>query len=338
MKKLFCFAVWAVASHRRTKRHIENNGLEAFRRPRLLLTLIFATALMFARTTPSAELEFCLTYPAPDAFALWVRGIDNADHAGLAGFSVTLNRSVATFNFDSLFVALAGATEATIGFDLLGAGSIGTQFNIYGVQTHRSPNTALFDLGINSIVVDGKSGDVSLGVPLRVGTGTYSGMARPAIESMALAGNVFEPARDGRTFNSSSSMCCFVAAGDQDSDGLPDCWETKFFGDAMRAEARADADGDGASNLHEYIADTDPTQAESVSRIASIRLESGGIEITFPTALGREYRLQFNADLSSPPGWRNLGPVVVGDGQMHRAVAAESNEAMRYYRVAIAIP
>jgi glucose/arabinose dehydrogenase len=54
-----------------------------------------------------------------------------------------------------------------------------------------------------------------------------------------------------------------VVPRDSDSDGLPDWWETAYFGNATAALAGADADGDGATNLQEYQAGTDPLSAAS---------------------------------------------------------------------------
>lgn len=45
-----------------------------------------------------------------------------------------------------------------------------------------------------------------------------------------------------------------------DGDGLPDSWEVQYFGGLQQAAA-GDPDGDGASNLQEYQAGTDPTGA-----------------------------------------------------------------------------
>ena len=50
---------------------------------------------------------------------------------------------------------------------------------------------------------------------------------------------------------------------DADEDGLPDAWEKKYgLNPADAADAAADADGDDFSNLEEYLAKTDPTDAK----------------------------------------------------------------------------
>ena len=45
---------------------------------------------------------------------------------------------------------------------------------------------------------------------------------------------------------------------DTDGDGLPDYWERGYFGDLSQG-ANGDYEGDGATNLKEYQAGTDPT-------------------------------------------------------------------------------
>ncbi|HVF63116.1 MAG TPA: PQQ-dependent sugar dehydrogenase [Casimicrobiaceae bacterium] len=51
---------------------------------------------------------------------------------------------------------------------------------------------------------------------------------------------------------------------DIDSDGLPDWWEITYFGSTTGGNAGADNDGDGASNLSEFLSGTDPLNAQSV--------------------------------------------------------------------------
>ena len=49
---------------------------------------------------------------------------------------------------------------------------------------------------------------------------------------------------------------------DTDGDGLPDDWETLYFGDLTR-DGNGDFDGDGLTDLDEYINGTDPTLADT---------------------------------------------------------------------------
>jgi glucose/arabinose dehydrogenase len=50
---------------------------------------------------------------------------------------------------------------------------------------------------------------------------------------------------------------------DSDADGLPNWWELAYFGSTTAAAAGADPDGDGATNLQEYRAGSDPLSAAS---------------------------------------------------------------------------
>lgn len=47
---------------------------------------------------------------------------------------------------------------------------------------------------------------------------------------------------------------------DSDGDGLPDWWEMQYFG-GLQYGANDDPDGDGYTNLEEFNAGTDPTDA-----------------------------------------------------------------------------
>jgi outer membrane protein assembly factor BamB len=60
---------------------------------------------------------------------------------------------------------------------------------------------------------------------------------------------------------------------DTDADGLPNIWEREFLGALSEhdpANAQDDSDGDGASNLHEYHADTNPADPKDQLRLERI--------------------------------------------------------------------
>ena len=100
-----------------------------------------------------------------------------------------------------------------------------------------------------------------------------------------------------------------LAVVDMDHDGLPDWWEDRFGLDKNSpSDSVLDSDGDGASNLNEFLAGTDPTNAASVFRIVGLQPETEDLRLTWTTVGGKTYRVQTNsipdagsfADLSGP--------------------------------------
>jgi subtilisin family serine protease len=83
---------------------------------------------------------------------------------------------------------------------------------------------------------------------------------------------------------------------DTDANELPDWWEQNYFNQLTGIAATGDPDGDGAGNLAEWIAGTNPTNAWSVLRLTS-NDTTNGLTLTWPGAEGRHYRLLSTTNL-----------------------------------------
>lgn len=88
-----------------------------------------------------------------------------------------------------------------------------------------------------------------------------------------------------------------VSDEDVDHDGLPDDWERFWLG-TLDLDAAADPDGDGATNLQEYRAGTDPRSAASVLRVTGWQWAAdGALVLRFPVAPSRAYVVESSSDL-----------------------------------------
>jgi Tol biopolymer transport system component len=125
---------------------------------------------------------------------------------------------------------------------------------------------------------------------------------------------------------------------DSDGDGIPDWWMIQYFGHPTgqagdNSLASDDADGDGASNLQEYIAGTDPTNPNSVFRLSAVAPANSTVSLTWPAAPGRSYQIQYKTNLEDPVWLAAPGNIsVLGSQGYYLAPAAQTSG---FYRVLV---
>lgn len=101
-----------------------------------------------------------------------------------------------------------------------------------------------------------------------------------------------------------------ITVADSDTDGIPDNWMIAHFGHATgsaadKSRANDDADGDGMTNLQEFLAATDPKAAGSRLFISSIDRITGAPRIAFTPAKGQTYRVEYRDNLTTG-SWTSL--------------------------------
>ena len=100
-----------------------------------------------------------------------------------------------------------------------------------------------------------------------------------------------------------------------DTDGIPDWWRLGYFGHALgqagdNSRGADDADDDGASNLEEFGAGTDPLNSASVFRIMDLTLTNDvDVAVTCLTVSNRAYQLQRRESFELASTWTSVGPI-----------------------------
>ncbi|MDB6133282.1 MAG: hypothetical protein JWM59_1525 [Verrucomicrobiales bacterium] len=115
--------------------------------------------------------------------------------------------------------------------------------------------------------------------------------------------------------NSAGSVTSLEAALmiDSDGDALADSWESANFGDLSRRPA-GDEDGDGVSNLNEFLEGTDPENLSSFRVRLSVRTSGGGtVQVSpFRATYARGETVTLTAVPSGPWSFAGWGGALVG--------------------------
>ncbi len=97
---------------------------------------------------------------------------------------------------------------------------------------------------------------------------------------------------------------------DTDGDSLPDAWELTHANNLSTLNGSGDNDSDGIPDSQEYLADTNPTDPNSLLRITAFAANAPAATgtITWTCRPTRQYHVQKRDDLSAGFGWSDAGP------------------------------
>lgn len=116
---------------------------------------------------------------------------------------------------------------------------------------------------------------------------------------------------------------------DTDGDGMDDAWEQTYFGNLTR-NGSGDFDSDGLTDLQEFLAGTNPTQAASTLRLTVV--STGPTVLRFNAAANKTYTVEYKNTLGAP-SWTLLRSEAAGAARTVQFTDSISPTATRFYRV-----
>ena len=120
---------------------------------------------------------------------------------------------------------------------------------------------------------------------------------------------------------------------DSDGDGLLNGWEQTNFDSPTAADPLGDDDFDGANNLQEQAADTNPNDISSVLRFTSVQATNGNLTLSWQGGLAARQIIQQSTDVNGvwTAIYTNQPPTAI----FNSIVVPTSGAASRFFRVQI---
>jgi subtilisin family serine protease len=122
---------------------------------------------------------------------------------------------------------------------------------------------------------------------------------------------------------------------DANANSMPDEWELEHFGTVDDVHlSDTDTDADGASDLAEFIAGTNPTDASSCLRLAiPLTIDGNRLRLEWPSVPGRAYRIESATDIGQ---WKVLSDWMNSAGTSGSyELDAATNTTVRFFRLAV---
>lgn len=111
-------------------------------------------------------------------------------------------------------------------------------------------------------------------------------------------------------FAASNLTAASMSCPDSDGDQIADHWEQLHFGNLSTANATSNQDGDGVSDLDEYLADSNPLDSQDFLQFVDcfIQPDSKFASLAWTSSPSRIYRIEYSTDLGQSDPWGNDFP------------------------------
>jgi hypothetical protein len=299
----------------------------------LLLTNVTLSGWLVAATSAVASTVWVVTDPATNHTLYAV-----ANPAGLAGeFNASNNVASVSIGGTDLSVSLLSYSAETNGAmrviaQVQNLGAPAATNSVLAVRPHGSTNAPLGTVEV-PMLEPGRLAQVALDLP--------AGTQPPGEQIYTLTADETRVTGDVDTNNNTSSFAANLWI-DSDGDGIPDNWMMQYFGHATGqagdlSRAQDDADGDGVSNLAEYLAGTSPKDPHSYLSITGLGLGgTTGVQVAWGSASNKLYSLQRAIALSGGLGFTNIAEHILSTPPENAYLdATATNSRSLFYRVRV---
>jgi hypothetical protein len=118
--------------------------------------------------------------------------------------------------------------------------------------------------------------------------------------------------------------------------GIPDNWLVYYFGstNAPNGGPNDDWDRDGVSNLREYLAGTNPTNAASRLDVTSCCKAGTGVTLSWQSVAGKSYGIQYSTNLASgAAGWTDIASNITATPPVNTSSCLTNPPGACFYRI-----
>jgi len=137
------------------------------------------------------------------------------------------------------------------------------------------------------------------------GSVTVTVAADSAVVVVVIPSNTAMGTQDGRMFANGRIVNYRYAGLDTDNDGLPNWWESRYFGNITNASPTA-IGATGYNNLTSYRLGVNPFATNVFAPLLSIQPGTGYPQLTWPTIGGKTYSVSVTDQLGAANSWTNI--------------------------------
>lgn len=203
-----------------------------------------------------------------------------------------------------------------------------------GLQLAQQGTVTVFNLLDDAAAYDYKTG-TSMATPMVVGAVAFAALNFPNENVSDRRARVLDNVTPVSAFNNlvrAKGVLNLRRIVDTDLDDLPDWWEQLYFNN-LSENGASDPDQDGYTTAEEFLAMTNPGSALDQPHFASLKSVGETFTLSFATANGRSYRVEWS-DTLAPDSWQRL-TTVVGTGAIEEVADDLNTDLRRFYRLIV---